>query len=284
MNALTLTLLTLLACGEKEEDTGFLDNDTDTEDTNSEDTDTSSEDTDTNTEDTEDTNTEMGLEIVGTYTDNWLGTQIVSDDSWDSGTGYTFSISQYDNNAAFLLAQNDETNDPQYGNPGKWSKFQWTTNENGGLYYCQSIFDAASEEDAMGANADASDLSMGCGGFAWTELREQLDLTGDFVDGWGLPHNINAFVWLMDTSVFNITGYSNEEDWAIAQNDANNEYNPDLWSKFEWFVDGDGAWHYCQSAYDAASKADAMMASADNSDLETGCGGFAWSPLSPAEQ
>ena len=27
--------------------------------------------------------------------------------------------------------------------------------------------------------------------------------------------------------------------WLVAQNDSNNSYNPDLWSKFEWTMDSD---------------------------------------------
>lgn len=265
-------LFALFACGEKTEDTAV-------EDTAVEETDTAVEDTDTEDTSTEETDTsteESTLEILGSYSDSWGGVQTINEDTWADGYGALFHISQFDNEANFLIAQNDAAN--EYS-PELWSKFQWTTDENGGLFYCQSMFDAASEEDAMGANADASDLASGCSGFGWTEIRIQMDLTGDFVDSWGTPHNISAFTWLMDTSLFHIGAYSNEEDWAVAQNDATNEYNPELYSKFEWTNNADGAWFYCQSAYDAATMEDAMAASADNTDLEAGCGGFGWSEL-----
>lgn len=271
-------LFALFACGEKNEDTGFFDSveDTDTEDTDTEDT---SDTSDTETDNPDST----GLELVGTYTDNWLGSHTITEEIWDTGPGYVFNISQYDNSAGYLLAQNDENNDPQYGNPGKWSKFQWTLNENGGLYYCQSIYDAATEEDAMGANGNPADLSAGCSGFSWTELRGNMNLHGDYVDNYGTPHSINPFTWVMGTepSVFHISEYSNDDGYALAQNDENNEWSPGLYSKFEWTTDTDGTWFYCQSAYNAETLEDAKNTSSDSSNLETGCGemGAAWSAL-----
>ena len=92
--------------------------------------------------------------------------------------------------------------------------------------------DAATEEDAMGANADPADLGMGCIGSPWVELRLNMDLDGDFVDNNGQPHTINAFLWVMGTapSLFHIAEYSNDDDYALAQNDAANAYNSGLYS------------------------------------------------------
>ena len=109
---------------------------------------------------------------------------------------------------------------------------------------CQSISDAATEEDAMSANADPADLGMGCIGSPWVELRLNMDLDGDFVDNNGQPHTINAFLWVMGTapSLFHIAEYSNDDDYALAQNDAANESYAGLYSKFEWTTNADGAW------------------------------------------
>jgi hypothetical protein len=277
-------LLTLFVCGEKSEDTGFFDTleDTANEETNTEDT---PEDTDTNTEDT---NTDEVIDILGTFSDFWGGTQIITETTWSDGYGFVFNISQIDNEMGYLLAQNDMGNNDIYENDedfgGLWSKFQWTLNENGGLYYCQSIYNASSEEDAMGANADPADLEMGCGGFGWTELRTQLDLNGDYIDNFGTPHNINAFTWMINTSMFHILESSNDEDWAVAQNDAVYSYDPDMYSKFEWMTDAEGVTYYCQTAYNATSPEEAKAAMADKADLETGCGGFSWSSLTAQGQ
>ena len=263
-------LFFLFACGDKEEDTGFDVEDTNVEDTDTEDTDTENTDTD----DTEDTSIENPLEIIGSYSDIWGGSHTIDEASWTDGYGGIFHISQFDNDSDWLIAQNDAANS---WNPELWSKFEWTTDANGGLFYCQSAYDAATEEDAMAAAADASDLATGCGGFGWSEFRADLDLTGDYTDSWGGAHSINAFAWTSGSSVYHISQSDNEANWAVAQNDAANSWNPELWSKFEWTTDANGGWFYCQSAYDAATEEDAMAAAADASDLATGCGGFGWS-------
>ena len=135
----------------------------------------------------------------------------------------------------------------------------------------------------MGANADPADLGMGCIGSPWIELRLNMDLDGDFVDNNGQPHTINAFLWVMGTapSLFHIAEYSNDDNYALAQNDAANESNSGLYSKFEWTTNAEGALFYCQSTEDASSMEDAKDPSADKADLESGCVGFSWSEMTP---
>ncbi|MEZ4318961.1 MAG: hypothetical protein R3F61_15710 [Myxococcota bacterium] len=108
-----------------------------------------------------------------------------------------------------------------------------------------------------------------------------LEIVGSFSDNFGGAHTITADTWTMDgAGVFHITTFDNDADFLIAQNDANNEYNPDLWSRMDWFDAGTTLW-FCQSAFDAATEADALAtAAADPSDpATTGCGGFSWTQL-----
>lgn len=105
------------------------------------------------------------LEIVGSYTDEYGDTHTITEQSWENSGG-SFAIAMYDNADMWLVAQNAESNG---FNPGLWSRFDWAM-DGGNLYYCQSAFDAATMEDAAAASADANDLMMGCGGFAWTNL------------------------------------------------------------------------------------------------------------------
>jgi len=108
---------------------------------------------------------DMGLEIVGTYTDDFGGMHEISEDTWINGDS-TFAIVEYKNQADWLVAQNGEDNE---FNPGLWSRFDWAW-DGDTLYYCQSVFDGATIEDALEGSADATDLEMGCGSFAWTNL------------------------------------------------------------------------------------------------------------------
>ena len=73
----------------------------------------------------------------------------------------------------------------------------WYRNDDGELFYCQSISDAPSEDAALTTNADVADLSLGCAGRPWTEIRSSMDLNGDYVDGNGAPHSINPFTWAL---------------------------------------------------------------------------------------
>lgn len=120
---------------------------------------------------------------------------------------------------------------------------------------------------------------VACGG------EEPVDATpeivGTYVDDFGSEHVITETTWTMyGNSVFHILDVDNEGDWLVAQNDAANEYNPDLYSRMEWYDDGTTLW-FCQSVFDAATEADALAADpADVDALDTdGCGGFPWSQL-----
>jgi len=109
----------------------------------------------------------------------------------------------------------------------------------------------------------------------------ELEIVGSWVDDWDTSHVITQDDWTMATSVFNITQFDNDADFLVAQNDSDNDYNPDKWSRFDWTEDG-GDLYYCQIAYDADDEATAAAdTSADSGDLDTGCGGFSWSRLNP---
>ena len=59
-------------------------------------------------------------------------------------------------------------------------------------------------------------------------------------------------------------------------------FSPGLFSRFEWVRVGDQL-YFCESPFDAATEAAALSAARpDRSDpASTGCGTFAWSPLTP---
>jgi hypothetical protein len=110
----------------------------------------------------------MALAIVGSYADDFGDTHTISETEWTNSAG-SFAISQWDNDEMWLVAQNAETN--MY-NPGNWSRFDWAWDAEQ-LYYCQSVFDGATIDDALAGGADGSDLAMGCGGFPWSRLDAQ---------------------------------------------------------------------------------------------------------------
>ncbi|MBN1610276.1 MAG: hypothetical protein JW940_26850 [Polyangiaceae bacterium] len=112
--------------------------------------------------------------IVGRYADDWGGTHEVDPYRWIMGSGASASVfvfTQFDNDAMYAIAENDEDN--EYS-PGRWSRFDWTEYE-GELYYCSTAYDAAAEQDALDTpRADDTDpTSGGCGSFPWSRLIEE---------------------------------------------------------------------------------------------------------------
>lgn len=107
------------------------------------------------------------------------------------------------------------------------------------------------------------------------------EIAGMYTDEYGSMHTIDAETWTLDTSVFHVLSVDNDTDHLIAENDAVNDFFPGLFSRFDWHVEGADVF-YCQTAYDAASQADAEATEpADGDDLVMGCGGFPWTLLTP---
>lgn len=122
------------------------------------------DDTDTDTE-----TDATGLAIAGSYTDDFGGTHEITDTVWTMDGVGVFNISQYDNDGMWLVAQNDSSN---AFSPDLWSRMDWTV-DGTDLYFCQTVFDAPTEQDAIDATpAAANDLAAGCGGFPWSQLSE----------------------------------------------------------------------------------------------------------------
>ena len=107
--------------------------------------------------------------IKGTYVDDFGGAQTVSAAYWTSA-GWVFEVCSVDNARKRIIAQNDGRNPL---NAGKFSRFEWTNFKNR-LWYCQSVFDAATPAAADAAPpADPNNpVDGGCGGnnFSWSTL------------------------------------------------------------------------------------------------------------------
>ena len=258
-------LAAVVACsGQKDSDSGETAEDTGTEDTGTEDTGEVQED----------------VAISGEWEDNWGGSHSIENTSWTSGDSL-YHISEYDNDAQFGIAHNDAGN-PWNGN--LWSRFDWTTDSAGATWFCHTAYDASGPQEALATPAaDATDPpTSGCGGFSWTQLRTALDLSGSYTDNWGGTHVITAFSWTNDASLYKLSQHDNDTHVLVAQNDSANEWNADLWSRFDWTTDAEGGLWYCQTAYDAADEATALgTAAADATDpANSGCNGFSWTQLS----
>lgn len=133
----------------------------------------------------------------------------------------------------------------------------------------------------LGACGDDEGDGGGSGGMAGSGAGASagLAITGSYEDAFGGTHEISEQVWQSGDAAFEITTYSNSEQYLVAQNAATNAYNPGLWSRFDWTTDA-GDLYYCQTAYAAESEAAALATErADDASLSNGCGGFEWTLL-----
>jgi hypothetical protein len=236
------------------------------------------EDTDDGDSDT-DTDVDPGEPVlVGTFVDPYEGGHDITADTWTQGES-VFHLMDWSSDQGWIVAENDAGNE---WNPGKWSRFDVLEARNG-AWYCQTRFDAASEDEARTTPAadDADPTASGCGGFPWTRLYVPLPVRGDWVDNFGGTHKVREWRWESDALVFHVSDYDLDAKWIVAQNDNANAWNPGKWSRFDWVEQG-GAFWFCQAAFDADSEAAAKAAPASTStDPATGgCGGFPWSSLS----
>ncbi|HCH65535.1 MAG TPA: hypothetical protein DFR83_22215, partial [Deltaproteobacteria bacterium] len=109
-------------------------------------------------------------EIAGNYTSDMGEEHVITESYWsmdfDAGELYEYSITQYDNDSRWLVAENLSADEA-----GFWSRFDWFEDSGGTLYVCQTAGLAASEGDAIATSpADASDLSGGCPYYGWLLL------------------------------------------------------------------------------------------------------------------
>jgi hypothetical protein len=109
------------------------------------------------------------LELVGSWTNNFDGTETITADTWDNGYS-VLSVSSYDNDDNWVVIQSPA--DDEY-TPNQYSKVVWTELEGGVAYYCTASFGLETLEEAE-ASPDSSDASApldgGCNGFPWTQL------------------------------------------------------------------------------------------------------------------
>jgi len=106
------------------------------------------------------------LEIVGNWTDNYGGSHVITNASWDyNTTGYTQQsvIVEYHNASNTLYSQDQSNN--------LYSRVVWTQIANNQFYSCTIVYYKATLEEAKNdpATADATDPATGgCGGFSWS--------------------------------------------------------------------------------------------------------------------
>lgn len=112
-----------------------------------------------------------GIAVAGSWVDNFGFDHDITETSWESyGSETPVGLTQYDNAGQWTVGQNHP--EDQFF-PSDWSRFDWTWDADDQLWFCQTVFSANSEEEALAADAaDTSDVAnSGCGGSAWSQLN-----------------------------------------------------------------------------------------------------------------
>merc|ERR1740116_745386 len=206
---------------------------------------------------------EETIDFVGTFTDG-SGTHTIGEQTWEhayeGSMPSVFNFVSVNNDAFFAIAQNAADN---AFNPSLYSRFDWLWTSTG-LFYCQSAFDAASQEaaEAVMRPDDSAPETSGCGGmFPWSKLTpvQANALVGDYTDANDGVHAITPNAWAQTygdaTSHFVFTqvlaGMNDTSGRLVARNADSNAFSAGMWSAFDW-VQRDGDYWYCQSKYDGA--------------------------------
>ncbi len=118
-----------------------------------------------------------------------------------------------------------------------------------------------------------------------------LAIAGVYTDQFACVDTITSTTWTVTVDpvnfcggIYRISQYSNAGEYIIAQNDATNSFDASLWSRFDW-VAYLGHLYYCQTAFSAASEADALATprAVATNPTTSGCDGvvnnFSWTAL-----
>lgn len=112
---------------------------------------------------------------------------------------------------------------------------------------------------------------------------DAIEVAGVFDDNYGGWVVIDGAVWGQTA----IIQYDNAENWVVTQNAADAEYSPSAFSLTVWTEpDADGKWYQCTVAYGLATLEEALAAediSDDSDPLNSGCGDFGWTEMTPRE-
>ena len=113
----------------------------------------------------------FSLGVLGTYHDDYSTPHHISGSQWvmDFGTPSTFNFEFHSNAFKVIIAKNSDSNS---WSPGLYSRFDLHTDSSNQTWFCQTVYDAGSFDEALTTTAaDSSNpASSGCGGFAWSKL------------------------------------------------------------------------------------------------------------------
>jgi len=132
--------------------------------------------------------------------------------------------------------------------------------------------DTESDDDGSGrGDPDAGGAGSG-------SVEDALEVAGDWTGEFG-DESITDDDW----NGADIVAFDNDDNFAITRNADDADFDPGKFNKNVWTEPNDDGFHYCTVDFglDSAADAEATDMTADDEDLEEGCGGFPWTQLMP---
>lgn len=109
----------------------------------------------------------------------------------------------------------------------------------------------------------------------------EIEVAGDWESQFGDKTTISSSKWGVST----VVKYDNDNNWAVVQMPADDEWNPSKFAKIVWTEIAEDSFCECWVTFgqEAAADAETTTETADSSDPEeSGCGGFSWTKMTMA--
>ncbi len=108
----------------------------------------------------------------GKFADDYGGTHVVTDSTWQQGRSATYRIVKWDSAARYVIAQNGAENPTA---PGLWTRIDWITLNEMPPYtwaFCYSAYDAPTADSAEATRVARPEMPRtGCNGYPYSRLK-----------------------------------------------------------------------------------------------------------------
>jgi len=113
-----------------------------------------------------------------------------------------------------------------------------------------------------------------------------LEIKGSWVDQYSSTTTFTETEITSDYGSSSIIEYDNWNNVLYYQTSATDQYNPNKYGKIVWTEPTTDDFYYCTVTYGKETLEDAKndTTEADETDMDSGCGGFAWSHLNKATE
>ncbi len=153
-----------------------------------------------------------------------------------------------------------------------------------------TIVVACGDDDSNGEDPDENPSEAPSNELDPDEVIDPADHDIEIAGNWGTQFDTREDVdddyWIFiyednDDLAAEIVSFDNEERWAITKNPDDADFSPGMYNRNVWTPLADGQFHYCtvDAGLESEEAAEQSEETADEADLDGGCGGFGWTEM-----